>query len=904
MIHNEIAPVLSLDGTWEFEPGPGGGQPAGAIQVPGCWEAQGYSKLIEGPVIYRRRVQLPEDWAGKRVMAEFDAVSYAAALRINGKAAGQHIGMWTPFAFDVTPFLSFDRENLLELEVTKPGKRYPMRTTLAGFLPDVAVTFGGVWQGVRLRAVEAVLVDPMVAADPEAGALQVTAGFQCFNGLEADGWQVNVLLKGQIVGRKRGEIAGGKWIEAEVEVPGWRLWSPASPMLYTVEISLMGDGRTLATARKTTGFRCLSSAGYRLSFNSEPVCLRGALHWGWDPQRIAPSFPEETIREEFRQLRSLGFNLVKLCLVIPNPLYYQIADEEGMFLWQEMPLWTPDARPTADLMERAPEEYAEYMHLLHVHPSIVVYSLGCELMSLDAGFIAALNKVVRESAANVLHCDNSGSNEVWSGGSNVDLADFSDYHIYADIHHFEPILEHFRRDWMPPRPWLSGEFCDSDTFRDLRRLIAANDGEKPWWLTPELLQHQTRIEAQCVVAELEKLEAANLGIEPAEIERVSYRQSLAIRKYVLECLRRREASGGYVVTGIRDTPISTSGVFDDLGRLKWTAEEFAPFNQDAVLTYDVDRRTHWPIHSEHLDRLDRANFWAGETQRLHLILSNAGGAAAATVSAGSRLEWELRDGEGNRVAGDETRMAASFPPGRPVEIAAVSMAFPEQDTAQKYTLAAILSCQGGEIRNIWPLWAYPKPGPWPEGIWLDDPAGVLDELAALSGSIQRAERLPQPAPRVVITSVLTAWVEEYLRAGGSVLLLQQGCAPLAARRGPFWREAVKLFYPHPVWERFARPTFTDMQFFGLSSEVMFQTGCVERRFPEAREVRPLLRRLDAREFYVNDYLVEARVGEGRLLACSLRLQGGDGAQPVGLRRNVAGMALLREMVEYLYEPKP
>jgi hypothetical protein len=61
-----------------------------------------------------------------------------------------------------------------------------------------------------------------------------------------------------------------------------------------------------------------------------------------------------------------------------------------------------------------------------------------------------------------------------------------------------------------------------------------------------------------------------------------------------------------------------------------------------------------------------------------------------------------------------------------------------------------------------------------------------------------------------------------------------------------------------------------------------------------------MRRLDAREFWVADYLVEAQVGRGRLLACSLRLQGGEGAQPTGLAQNVAGYFLLWEMVKYLY----
>ena len=81
---------------------------------------------------------------------------------------------------------------------------------------------------------------------------------------------------------------------------------------------------------------------------------------------------------------------------------------------------------------------------------------------------------------------------------------------------------------------------------------------------------------------------------------------------------------------------------------------------------------------------------------------------------------------------------------------------------------------------------------------------------------------------------------------------------------------------------------------------MFEPGCTEQYFRGLVQAETsLMKRLDAREFYVHDYLIEGRVGDGHLLACALRLQGGDGAQPMTLARNVAGYALMHEMIRYL-----
>ena len=61
LIANDLAPQLDLDGTWEFDTGL---QQPGRITVPGCWEAQGYPKTLDGPVRYRRTFVLPAEWQG------------------------------------------------------------------------------------------------------------------------------------------------------------------------------------------------------------------------------------------------------------------------------------------------------------------------------------------------------------------------------------------------------------------------------------------------------------------------------------------------------------------------------------------------------------------------------------------------------------------------------------------------------------------------------------------------------------------------------------------------------------------------------------------------------------------------------------------------------------------------
>jgi len=891
------AMILPLDGEWGFALGGRGAW--STIRVPGCWEAQGFSKTIDGPAHYRRSITIPPDWAGRPVFLEFDAVSYACRVTLNGIPVGEHLGLWTPFSLDVTAAARPGVENLLELEVWKPGDRYPMRSSLAGFLPDVATTFGGIWQSCRLTSYTHAFRDLKLDAEPDTGRLYVHGSLFTSRPDLTGIVDITVDLAGQTVARADLPVAADGVLDVALDIPDFMRWSPEQPTLYNAGFAWQQAGAVVAAAQRRIGFRQLAADGNRTLLNGQPVCLRGALSWGWDPDVIAPYYTPDKARQEFRILRAMGFNLVKLCLFLPNQAYFDTADEEGMLLWVEFPMWLPEV--TEALCAQAPGEYADYVRLTRHHPSVVLYTLGCEMdRSVGSALLGTLNRVVRDSVSHVLVCDNSGSGESY-GGLDFDFADFTDYHPYYDLHYFEPLLDNWRRDWKPPRPWIFGEFNDQDGFRDHAELVAAAEGEKPWWMTEDLPVASWRPEARAIVEAEARLAPVLCDWNARELVEIANRQALVTRKYTLEAVRRRAGMGGYVVTGLRDTPIATSGVLDDLGRPKWDPAEFRTFNADTILCLEVGRRRRWTHGGDRPSPIDPHNWWAGETARWDLVLHHT----AAPIPDGVVLTWRLARPGGEVLCEHEVALSGPLSPGDPQVLAAMECTLPTANRPERLTLSAELRRATGDhalvAQNRWPVWVYPWPGEL-DSIALYDPAHLIDEQADRLSLGTRVDRLRgRQRPRVALATLWDAEVQRYVERGGRVLYWQPGAGPLHAHRGPFWREAVKLFPAHPVWDVFPVDGHADMQFFGLATDVMFEPG----RLPDAlgagqvREIRPLLRRLDARSFEMHDYLVEVELGAGRALLTTLRFDGGAGSQPVGFRRNVSGYALLSILLRYL-----
>lgn len=864
--------TLSLDGEWDFSLG----DQSGKINVPGTWEAQGYARRIDGPAVYKRQIEVPAAWAGRQIELQFDAVSYAVDVDVNDHPVGTHEGMWTPFTLDVTPVIRPGEMNEIVLVVYKPGERYPIREILAGFLPDVCIPFGGLWQSVRLAAFEgAVISDLSVMADFKTCNVTVIVNIHNAVGLIP---VINITAPdGVSVGTRRASSAGQK-ITTTLHIDAAHHWHPDHPGLYTVEVRLENAaGEIVAQASRKFGFRELTRDGDQLLLNRDPIFLRGILNWGWYPEILCPAPDEQTIRDEFRRVRALGYNMVKLCLYVPSPLYFDIADEEGMLLWLELPMWLPNV--TERLRAQAPVEYAEILAQVRHHPSIVIYSLGCELGSaVDDKLLGQLNDILRSNTSGVLACDNSGSGEAY-GGLSFDYADFNDYHFYADLHNFNPLLDHFRRDWRPARPWIFGEFCDADDFRDINEIAAANGGELPWWLVEQNPIHKLEAIAysQQPIRMPPLLE--QLPFTAQDIQRISRQQSFVMRKTILEKVRAKAGMGGYVVTGIRDTPLATSSMFDDLGRTKYDADDFREFNADSVLVLEQGRARVWKHGGDRPASVDKFNHLANTPVDVRIIPVN--------VFSGAKVRWRLMDLQRQVFASGHGRVKAVPPGSAPLEIA-ITFTTPNVTSAAQFTLEVELSPltvrskQKVHVRNHWPMWVYPH-----TDTWISSVAQIYDPASTTASGVVN--------DKIWLTSMFTADVGKFVQDGGRAIVLQSDEGGLPVKPCPFWRESIKLIYDHPIMNTFPHQGYADLQFYHLATDHAIDTA----RLAELGAVKPIIRRLDARQFTILDYLVEVEIGAGRMLVSTLRFEGGAGDQVQGLQANIAGQYLLSCMVEYL-----
>lgn len=847
-LENDLSATLPLEGEWEFSLGGSASRP---MLVPSAWEAHLADKLTDGPALYRRTFAVPESWLGATIIAlEADAISFDATIRVNGQIAGTHRGLWSSFQIDITSYVHAG-ENALEIEVWKPGGRFPLRETLSGFLPDVATAFGGVWQGIRLRVFSWAALSDIRIFSYGGGWLDVQGNIVGLGERRKHDVVVEVTdLNGVPIVHTHATVTEDHRFAAHLEIGVVSNWT-AQPnaALYNVKVALQARDADIARVVRRVGFRDLEIDHDKVLLNESPLHLRGVLDWGWDAARLCPTPSRADVMDSFEKARLLGFNLFKLCLFVPDETTFDVADETGFLLWLEMPMWLPKVTP--ELRELALEEYRALFRRLHHHPSIAVLSLGCELNAqADADFLSTLSQLAREYFPNALHCDNSGSAEAY-GGTPTSLCDFYDYHFYTDPHFFNPLVQHFHRSYRSQKPWLYGEFCDADTLRDFSQL-----DPQSWWLTqPTALDRDDFLATRDYVA---RLAQSGINDGSASLTNIARWQATAVRKYILEQVRLHNATGGYVVSGWTDTPITTSGLVDDRRELKFSGQEWQQFNHDRVLTIDRERRRRWVGGDRPLNK-DPFVWWGGDSVEIHLVLSNGSEAVENGL-----LSWRLMPFSGPDLASGEKVITVGG--GEVGEVAVINARMPLSSGLLEFRLMATLKDSEGRetlSHNTWKLWAVPR---------------------------------VSPASTNRLVSVLDPQTIARAQAGESLVIWLSQPDPRFTRAVPFWREAIHVFEQHLVWDRVPQPGFADLRFFSVATDSALDLEKLQTVLGPDASLTPLWRRFDARQMYWTEYIVEARIGTGRIFLTSLRFAGGLGAQPDTLDTNPIGSWLLDSLL--------
>ncbi|WP_308762074.1 sugar-binding domain-containing protein [uncultured Bacteroides sp.] len=386
----------NLNGLWDYAiVERGKHMPAtfdGQILVPFAAESalSGVGKTVgaEKELVYRRSFDIPSSWKGKKVLLHFGAVDWKTDVWVNGVKVGSHTGGFTPFSFDITEALQ-GRENTLMVKVWDPTDQgYQPRGKQVSRPEGIWYTpVTGIWQTVWLEPVsESYIQDLRITPDIDHSLLSVQAVVN--EATSKDLVEVKVFD-----GRKL--VAQGKSINGEcvqIEMPeDVKLWSPDSPFLYTLKITLKQGGKVKDEVASYAAMRKYSSRRdangiVRLELNNQPLFQFGPLDQGWWPDGLYTAPTDEALRYDIQKTKDFGFNMIRKHIKVEPARWYTYCDQMGIIVWQDMPSgdrnpeWQNRKYFEGTEMKRSAEseacyrkEWKEIMDALYSYPCIATW---------------------------------------------------------------------------------------------------------------------------------------------------------------------------------------------------------------------------------------------------------------------------------------------------------------------------------------------------------------------------------------------------------------------------------------------------------------------------------------------------------------------------------------------------
>jgi len=358
--------VVALSGTWRFRtdpdnrgessgwPGPGAvGEGWEEVAVPSTWQVSEKTAEYMGPAWYRREFDVPAAWKGRVIRVEFEAVYHTAAVFVNGRKAGEHLGKgYTAFALDVTGLLEFGKRNVIAVQSDNSfAPNMLPRGNSYDWTPD-----GGITRPVSLIVtppiyLESVWIDAVPDMGKETATLNVRAvvrnatedaagiefGFRVTD--EATGLAVleNIpAAAAEIPAETAREIS---LPEAVLDRP--MLWHFDQPHLYVLEVWISRKGKAGHGLRENFGVRRIEVRGTEFLLNGEPVRLAGV-------ERMAGSHPDFGMAEPDAWIGHDHDDLKELNCVFTRVHWQQdrrvmdYCDRKGILIQVEVPTWGPD----------------------------------------------------------------------------------------------------------------------------------------------------------------------------------------------------------------------------------------------------------------------------------------------------------------------------------------------------------------------------------------------------------------------------------------------------------------------------------------------------------------------------------------------------------------------------------
>jgi len=811
-----------------------------------------------GPAWYRRTIEIPKEWEGKRITLFLERVIWESKLWLDGKEIGTQNSLSTPHEFDLSSATPGKHNLLLRID---NRQQFDVGRAHA-YIEDTQSIWNGVVGKIELRATPSVWIDQVhLIPDPNKPSVEIRIGNR--TGKIGSG---NLLLRvssGNNSSEKSIPVtweAQGGTIKHPLDFAGsLSVWSEFHPNLHQLSLTLQSENDQ-DTREMSFGLRKIARSGMSITLNDLPVFFRGTHEGCSFPLTGYPPMDVEGWRRIFKILKQWGLNHMRFHSYCPPEACFIAADEEGIYLQPELPLWTGklDAAGDEKRVTWVREEARRVIETYRNHPSMVLFCLGNELQG-QFKFLQNLLGDLKKTDPSRLYT--MTSNRLWILDAPAKLGEPN----------MPPLLDDFlveRAFWnKKEKDGMRGQtfFAESpntliDFSQTLKRsplpLLTHEIGQ--WNAFPNLAEipkYTGVLRPINLEAIRDDLKKNGLLSQAADFTRASGKFCAELYKQELELALRSTPLSGYQLLDLHDYPgqgTAHVGLVDSFWDPKGFADP-APFREACS-----------PIVP--LLRLPKRVYTSDETLSAKLEFVNFLEKLIANVSP----QWEIKTSDG-KLIGEGKLGPLNLPLGAAIPIGTLtaSLSSITRPTEATIRVSAPEAC----AMNSWKIWIVPT-----------NPK--LD------------------SPKVLLTSSF-AEAQTNLAKGGTVLFLpiqgsirkRQDTSFLPAFWSPvyFTNQAgtmgLLIQNNHPALADFPTEEYCNWQWWSLLTPC---AGSVV--LDQVKHIQPIVQTIDA--FSRNQKLgliFEAKVGSGRLLVCSANLSGDTDPMRLQMRAS---------LVRYLSGPTP
>ncbi|MBN2092284.1 hypothetical protein JW964_21875 [candidate division KSB1 bacterium] len=386
-------PSISLNGTWKFNLNPpkkfqenhADFQQWVDIKVPGECVMQGFNLQQDQPAVYKRKIQIPADYAEKQILLRFDGVYSYARVWVNGHFIREHHGGFTTWDCYLTDFVKPDETAWLAVEITDRSDEISWGSAYAKH------NIGGILRDVHLMALPPTFlkylhINTVLDQNYQHADLIIDLAVHFANSKPAEFELMLFDPENKKVVIQPGKLqieqrSAEKKIVIPVKNP--QKWDAEHPRLYSLQIKMKVAGKITQTVEQKIGFRVVEQKGNKQFVNGQEVKLLGVNRHSVHPtQGRAVSTYYDTL--DVKLFREANVNFIRTSHYPPSKTFLDVCDRLGMYVEEENALCfvsthgnLPSSADSTFTM-RYFGQFSEMIARDRNHPSVILWSLGNE----------------------------------------------------------------------------------------------------------------------------------------------------------------------------------------------------------------------------------------------------------------------------------------------------------------------------------------------------------------------------------------------------------------------------------------------------------------------------------------------------------------------------------------------